>query len=308
MPSPAPPFRVDVTADGLQLDRQDLARRLAALPKGTPVVVMIHGYRFGPGIAGACPHGHIFSLTPPDDDRKAISWPRHLGLDGRAGLALAFGWPALGSLLGAHRRAARAGKALAELAAMVEDMDPGRGVDVIAHSLGARVALSALPHAAPGEFRRLILLAAAETRRPARAALANPAGRLVQVVNVTTRENDLFDFLAEWLLAFGFDTALGQGIGAGQDNWLDLQIDQAATRAALQRLGHPLPPPPQRISHWSPYLRPGVFGLYPALLDRSLPLHRLAAALPSRADRRWSRLVWRARDRILPLSPPPDPA
>ena len=58
--------------------------------------------------------------------------------------------------------------ALADLAARVEDLDPGRGVEVIAHTRGARVALTALPHAAPGIFRRLILLAAAETRRPAR--------------------------------------------------------------------------------------------------------------------------------------------
>ena len=81
------------------------------------------------------------------------------------------------------------------------------------------------------------------------------------MINLTTRENDLFDFLAEWLLAFGFDTALGQRIGATHPNWPDLQIDQPATRAVLHRLDHPLPPPPQRISHWSPYLRPGVFGL-----------------------------------------------
>ena len=115
-----------------------------------------------------------------------------------------------------------AGRALADLAALVAELDPGRGTDVIAHSLGARVALSALSHAAPGDFRRLILLAAAETRRPARMALTSPAGRTAEVINVTTRENDLFDFLAEWLLAFGFDTALGQGIGAAKANWLAL--------------------------------------------------------------------------------------
>ena len=139
-------------------------------------------------------------------------------------------------------------------------------------------------------------------------ALTSPAWRAAEVINVTTRANDLFDFLAEWLLAFGFDTALGQGIGAAKTNWLDLQIDQPATRAVLRRLGHHLPPPPQRISHWSPYLRPGVFGLYLALLEQSLPLHHLAEELPQKADRRWSRLIWRASEPIQPLSLPPDPA
>ncbi len=113
----------------------------------------------------------------------------------------------------------------------------------------------------------------------------------MQVVNLTTRENDLFDFLFEWLAVAGLDTAIGQGLRWTPANWLGVQIDQDATLAALIRLGYPLPPPPARINHWSPYLRPGVFTLYRALLDGSLPMAALRAALPTRRDRRWSRLL-----------------
>jgi len=252
---------------------------------------MIHGYRFAPGLAGHCPHGHILSMNPPTGDRKATSWPRHLGLTGDNGLAIGLGWEARGSVQGAYRRAAAAGRALAELATLIRQIEPARQIDVIGHSLGARVALQALPHARPGDFRRLILLAAAETRRPARAALDTPAGAWVEIVNVTTRENDLFDFALEWLVSLGTDTALGQGPGRQQANWLDLQIDQPATLNVLERLGHALPPPPARICHWSPYMRPGIFALYRALMDGTLPLSALRAALPARRDRRWSRLV-----------------
>lgn len=291
MPQSSAPVRADVTAQGLQIDHGLLAERLNALPDSSPVVVMIHGYRFTPGVAGHCPHGHILSMDPPSGDRKATSWPRHLRLTGDNGLAIAMGWEARGSVQGAYRRAAASGRALADLAALIQTINPARQVDVIGHSLGARVALQALPHAPAGAFRRMILLAAAETRRPARAAMDSPAGRAVSVVNVTTRENDLFDFALEWLVGLGTDTALGQGPGRHLPNWLDLQIDQKATLDVLDLLGHALPPPPARICHWSPYMRPGIFALYRALMDGTLPVATLCAALPVRRDRRWSRLV-----------------
>ena len=285
-------LRVDVGRAGLRVDRAALAAALTALPAGAPVVVMIHGYRFAPGAAGGnCPHRHIFSLQPPVQDWTAISWPRHLGLSGGRALAIGFGWPARGRFRGACVRARVAGRALAELAELVQSLDPGRAFDVVGHSLGARVALTALPYAAPGDLRRLILLAAAETRRPAVRAMASAAGRSVQVVNVTTRENDLFDFLFEWLAGAGLDTAIGQGLRETPANWLDLQLDQPASLAALARLGHALPEAPARISHWSPYLRPGALGLYRAILDGSLPLGVLRNALPERRDPRWSRLL-----------------
>ncbi len=231
-------------------------------------------------------------MNPPADDRKATSWPRQLGLTGDNGMAIGFGWKARGSVQGAYRRAAAAGRALADLAGLVRQIDPARQVDVIGHSLGARVALQALPHARPGDFRRMILLAAAETRRPARAAMDSPAGRAVDVVNITTRENDLFDFALEWLVGFGTDTALGQGPGRPLPNWLDLQIDRKATLDVLDRLGHALPPPPARICHWSPYMRPGIFRFYRAVLDGAIPLPQLRDALPTGRDRRWSRLMF----------------
>ena len=294
MPHPPAPIRMDVTAAGLVVDETALAARLAVLPVGAPVVVMIHGYRFAPGMKGHCPHTHILSMNPPAGDRKAISWPRHLGLDGDQGLAIALGWAARGSVQGAYRRAREAGRALADLAEIIHRLAPGRQMDVIGHSLGARVALQALHFVEPGRLRRLILLAAAETRRPARAAVATPAGRSVQVINVTTRENDLFDFVVEWLVGCGLDTAIGQGTGTPLPNWLDLQIDQPGTLAALAHLGHALPSPPARICHWSPYLRPGIFALYRGLIVGDLPLATLRAALPTKRDRRWSRLVWPA--------------
>ena len=287
---PHSPLRVNVTPAGLRLDQAALRAALAKTPAGAPVVVMIHGFRFAPGARGNCPHLHIFSMTPPGDDRTAVSWPRQWAQDGQAGLTIALGWPARGNLIQASRRAKAAGRALANVADLVRQLDPARQLDVIAHSLGARVALSALHYAEPGAFRRMILLAGAETLRPATAAMTTPAGQAVQVINVTTRENDLFDFLFEWLGKAGMDTSIGQGLRRRLPNWLDLQIDQSATRAILARLGHVLPAPPARICHWSLYTRSGTFALYRALLTGVLSVPDLRALLPERPDRRWSRL------------------
>lgn len=286
------PIRADMDpGGGLTLDRDRLRRKLAALSDSAPVVVMIHGWRYAPGFAGVCPHGSILSLDPPPADRRAVSWPRHLGLDGRSALGIALGWSAKCDPWRAHLRAGRTGPALAEIARCVHDLT-GRGIQVIAHSMGARVALSALPHLPAGHVRRMILLAAAETRGRALAAMETPAGRSVEVINVTTRENDLFDACFEWGIHLGLRTSIGQGLGQSLPNWHDLWIDQPRTLRALAALGHVLSDPPRRICHWSPYLRPGTIALYRALIEGrlsagDLPLHR--------PGRRWSRLILGAR-------------
>lgn len=295
-----PPFAMRMDKAGhLHFDRPELARRIARLAPDAPICAMIHGYRFAPGAGQHCPFGHIFALEPNVPlrgrrDKTLVSWPRHLGLGGSLGLAIGFGWPARGWLGDVNTRAALAGAALAELAHAIAEIDPRRKLDVIGHSLGARVALAALHSAQPGQLRRLILLAAAEVRGPALRALRSPAGQAAQIINVTTRENDLFDFIYEWGVAGGRDTAIGQGLGCALPNWINLQLDAPRVLAALSNLGFALPSPPARICHWSPYIRPGIFSLYRALLDGSLDLNSLAASLPSAQSQRWSALApWR---------------
>ena len=291
MPDDPRPIRADATVRGLVLDRERLARKLERLPPDAPVVVMIHGWRYAPGFARDCPHGSILSLDPAPQDRRAVSWPRHLGLDGTLGLGIALGWNARCDPWRAHLRAGRTGTALAEIARSVHNLS-GRPLQVIAHSMGARVALAALSTLQPGQISRMILLAAAESRARSLAALNTPAGYVVEVINVTTRENDIFDACFEWGIHGGLRTSIGQGLGRAHSGWHDLWIDQPRTLAGLAALGHPLADPPRRICHWSPYLRPGTIALYRALIDGRLAVADLPCQQPSR---RWSRLVLGSR-------------
>lgn len=265
------------------------------LPEGAPIIVMVHGYRYSPSEPAHDPHRHILSLDPDCRARRATSWPRALGFgtgQPDEGLALAYGWEARGSLGRAYRRAGEAGEALAGIVSRLADQT-GRPVALIGHSLGARVALQALRGAAEGSVSRIVLLTGAEFRDTAADALAAPAGRTAEIINVTSRENDLFDFALEQWLSFGRRQALGFGLDDPARNWVDLQIDQGETLAALEALGFPTERRPLRLSHWTPYLRRGLFDFYRTALSRpwALPLGMLHARLPGRVEPRWSRLL-----------------
>lgn len=294
-----------------------LGSALARVAPDAPVVVLVHGWKFHPGIPEADPHRSLYAYRMADG-RRIRSWPAGLGIaddDGASGLAIGFGWPAsaphVASLLGGGRtgfatvydRAGAAGAALAALIALVQALAPERHVDVLAHSLGARVALAALPHLdrAPA---RMILLGAAELAARAEAAVARfasggPAAAPPAVYNVTARTNDLYDLAFECFVPRRRrgERALGSGL-AGLPFWLDLQLDRPGLAEWANAQGIALSPETARCCHWSFYTRPGAFALYQAILRRRpgwdvASLRRLACL--SGQDPRWSRLVPRRR-------------
>jgi len=274
---------------------QSLDRHIAALHRSSPIVVLVHGYKFSPFDQRRDPHDNILSMAPRSR-LGVISWPRHLGFGrGRAdeGLCIGFGWQARGTFWQAYREAAVAGQALARLIGLIAQRSD-RKVHIVAHSLGARVALAGIAASESGAVGRAILMAAAEFQDPAGQCLSGTAGRRAEIINVTSRENDLFDAMVERLIhPNGRVRALGAGLLEPHPDWLDIQIDHTPTLVALADLGHRIPLPSRRICHWSGYLRPGLFGFYSDLIRKpeALPLTLLKATLPEGRDPRWSRLL-----------------
>jgi pimeloyl-ACP methyl ester carboxylesterase len=228
---------------------------------------------------------------------KAQSWPRGLGYGSgfeNEGLGISFGWHARGTIWQAYRQAEVTGRALAHLIRSIRKTDPDREIRLMGHSLGARVILSSLLSLDAGDVDRVILLNAAEYGHAADLALGSPAGQNVELFSVTTRENDLFDFLFERIIAppVRGDRCLAQSLGNSR-NALTIEIDRRRTRRALFELGYSIAPPDTRICHWSAYLRPGVFDLYRALLrmPHLTRLNQLKEALPKRHMPRWSRVI-----------------
>ena len=268
---------------------------VADLPREAPIIAMIHGYRYSPSLPSSDPHRHILSLNPEPTARRALSWPRALGFgDGQSdeGIGLAFGWEAKGWLRQAYRNAGQAGEALARTVSELADR-AGRPVAMIGHSLGARVALRAMREAESGSIGRVILLTGAEFRDAAAEAITSPAGQCAEVLNITSRENDLFDFAIEMWLGHGRRQALGFGLDHPARNWIDVQIDHDGTLAVLNEFGFPVDRSALRLSHWTPYLRRGLFDFYRTALRQpwALPMQMLRARLPGRIEPRWSRLL-----------------
>lgn len=296
-----PFLQVNAGKDGpcLHSSTQPLQPRLeAALRAPGPVIIMTHGFKFAPGDGLDCPHQHILSPTPRNPSWKAVSWPQGLGLnipqECHRGLGIAFGWAGRGTIWQAYKQAGHAGRALANLIGMIHHIAPGKPIHLIAHSLGARVVLSALHDLPAHSISRAILLCGAEYVDTAVSALNAPAGRTADIINVTTRENDLFDFLMECLIPsppYGNNRCLGRGL-PDRPNTLNLQLDHPATLARLSQAGYRIAPAKTRICHWSSYLRPGVFQFYRDMLFGShlWPMQELQATLPYRPDPHWTRL------------------
>ncbi len=298
-----PMIRINATSDGLALHANDTALVTPTLRDGLngrgPVIVMIHGFKYRPAHARTCPHRLIFAS---DATRGSAAWPRHLGfgLGHRdEGLAIAFGWDARGPLPRVFRSAGLAGRRLAELLTEIRRIAPNRPIHLLTHSLGSEVAFGALMHLPRCSVRRVLCLTGASYRSTAQRAMASPAGRTAELVNVTSRENDLFDFLFEWTVRapqLG-DRAIGQGLDGR--NIVTLQLDHPDHLQALARLGAPITPASRRVCHWSGYMRPGVLRLWARMMrhPEQLPLALLAPTPPAP---RWSRLVaWPQLGRLL---------
>lgn len=260
-----------------------------------PVVVMIHGYKYLPGHQKHCPHRHLLSLEPEALPRRSPSWPRQLGFgvgNREEGLAIAFGWQARGAVWEAHRRATCAGRVLAEVLHQIHDERPHRSVHIIAHSMGTEVALEALHHLPAGAVTRILSLNGASYRTRAEAALRTPAGRETEFFNITSRENDPFDFMFESLVRSEERKDRAIGLGVNMPNALTLELDCHWTLQGLRSLGAAIDEPRFRMCHWSTYMRPGVLRFYSNLIRRAdtLEFKRIKAQLPNSSTARWSRL------------------
>lgn len=289
-----PLLRINATATGLRLHDTSLYANekihQVAVSSG-PAIIMIHGYKYAPASKYHCPHRKILG-----ESRQG--WPHKLGFgtdNFQGGTGVALGWYARGKLRKVHKRATSLGEQLASIVKMLRNLSPAPDIHVVAHSLGSEVALSALKYLPANSVNRMILMTGASHQSHALRMLATPAGRSSEVLNVVSRENDLFDAAFEHLVppSVAGDRAIGQGIAAR--NVVNLQIDCSATRTSLQSLGMLIEPTNKRVCHWSAYQRQGLMEVYNRFLrePHEMKLSRLAALLPEQTEPRWSKLLSR---------------
>jgi pimeloyl-ACP methyl ester carboxylesterase len=252
---------------------------LHALPKTAPVAIMLHGYKYRPGDRTDCPHASLYAAEAQNAIQRSQPWPKRLGIGTADRPAIGFGWPARGSVWAAWRQAEIAGRALAEVIDALKADAPHRPIRLLGHSMGARVALCALARCGQGHVHSAILLNAADFTKNALRAQARHAGTSFQMINVTSRENAVFDLLTELCLLAPLQSERALGRGLDGPHALTLRLDHLDDRSALASLGFAVPPPDRSICHWSTYLRPGTGAIYRALLDGTLRPDVLRAAL-----------------------------
>lgn len=294
-----PLLRINATPDGYVLhdSPQPAFRRIRHVASGGgPIIIMIHGYKYEPSHHLHCPHESLFCGTSTE------AWPAKLRADKNDHnntLCIAFGWPARGALRKVHQRARETAMALATLVRDLRSSAPHRPIHIIAHSLGSEVALSALRTLDQGSLTRVILLTGASHQADAEKMLATPAGRTLELINVTTRENDLFDLAFERLVPG--NGAIGRGISA--PNAVTVQLDCRASLCALGNFGLIVADARHKVSHWSVYTRAGAMALYARALHQpeTVSLDRLRHVLPAATAPHFSRLWLRSQSPAEPL-------
>lgn len=317
-------YGVTATNEGLRSARTGrpvatvLARHLERLPKSAKVTILIHGYQYHPDTKSDDPHRLLFAFKPAVSCWKIRSWSHGLGFTRRAdenGLCIGFAWPAAAGVAksylttgkspfhGIYQKAPEFGRQLAELVAMVQAADPGRRIDLVAHSLGARVALSSLPHLEKHP-ERIILLGGAEFDSQARRFLeGKPKNRTAHIYSFTARSNDIYDAAFEMFAprTSSTDMPIGSGGKVDHPNWINIQIDRAEVSNWINAQDIPLRPVHRHFCHWSFYTRHGAFGIYRAILDRKPgwdieDLRRVPGL--TEQEPRWSRVLSAFQPRI----------
>ena len=286
------------------------AIRRAAVGTG-PVIILIHGFKYDPDCLTASPHTSIFGGMAHRSGRARKRWLCRLGFGmGNAdeGLAIAFGWHARGNLWRAARAAHGAGDCLAQMITLIHRAAPHRPIHVISHSMGSEVVFAALKAVPAGAVGRVIALSGASYASHAAAAMQTPAGQAAELFNVTSRENDLFDFIYERLITppVPGDGAMGGGIAL--PNVVNIQLDCPRTLSVLARFGGHIAPARRRMCHWSSYTRPGALRFYAHALRNTdaVPLSVLQQALPKVSAPRWSTMLARPHvTRALPMAQKP---
>ncbi len=265
---------------GLDL-RLQLSHALARIAPDAPIVIMIHGYRYHPGFSQFNPHDLLFSRSPIRACHKVTSWPQGLGFEPMTredGLAIGFGWeglpsrkitpkPRLSSFAHVYKQAHRAGGHLARLLTWIDELAPGRKVDILAHSLGARVTFGGLMRSCSANVERVVLMGGAEY-----ASVIDQYFRHVdhhpnlEVFCVKNRQNGFVDFLFESFAPRSHpkDFVIGRGYEGPQHRWLNLAIDDKNVLAALADRGIGIGARSNRmvVDHWGFYNRAGIMRFY----------------------------------------------
>jgi len=320
---------------------QSKVRRAAVdLPAAQPPLVMVHGFLFDPKQAVTPdpgdtdnPHGRMYHFKDTGERNEqrhhTTGWPLWMGYEeadqtGASGLAIAFGWhsqPGFASSLinrfqnfyaRAYEVAGTTAWVLVNVLDELAKTVPGRRIDIMAHSLGARVVVRALALAAKHHpdlterINRVIFLGGAEYVVEAQLMYRRlhdlDRAQRPEIYNIVSRENDVLDKLGENFgpRTFGNSQVIGHNgldmsdrAAKNVPNWIDLQIDSEPLQDWMlnqHNIEVSGDRPGNIWDHWYYYTFRGNLELYRGIF-RDRPQWSIAALraakVPEGVSRRW---------------------
>lgn len=215
------------------------------LPQKKQIVIFVNGFNFDPTeIGDDNPHQTLF----PNWRARLLGTRNSTDLE-----CFGFGWysaelepsSAFGGFIRGHWNPYRwswelAGKAGGILAKMVDrhvNGSEGREVYFVAHSIGVRVALSALHQLCESSVKRSLFLNGSEYSQTAKVIACHTRSK---VLNVIVEEDDILDKLGSVFApeAFIKDVVGQSGLIEPPNNWLDFRLDDRRVQEKAQACGY----------------------------------------------------------------------
>ncbi|MEM7243128.1 MAG: hypothetical protein AAF429_13175 [Pseudomonadota bacterium] len=218
---------------------EKLTTRAAGADAAHPMVMMIHGQGFDPGIRRADPYRTIFAYDPYGD-RIADYWRLqswvHRFKDAAAApanaLMIGYGWQACApdfvtsaNLNEVARKAVTEAQFFSQFICRLRQMAPKRRLHVLAHGLGAKVVLRALEQTPNMRIDRLVMLDAVALISDGLLAMNAKAGHKTALYNIYDRPTTRMRFFDKYCEKAGpLDHVLGFGFPFQRHRWVDVPL------------------------------------------------------------------------------------
>ena len=163
----------------------------------------------------------------------------------QTGLAINFRWESVPHYLGvwpdvngAYACAGQASRPLAGLVNLLGQLAPGRKIDLMVHSLGARVGFQALHQISAGNLGRFVTFAGVEFNAITLAALHKARPSAVSFYNITSAQ---VPFMHRAMHHLGprpgpADALIARGFAFPRRNWIDIHMQEPQVSHPVQQL------------------------------------------------------------------------
>ena len=205
-------------------------------PPDAPIIVMLHGQGFDPCIARVDPFRSIFAYDPYGDRIRDYwrlqSWAHRFKCAPQKSMMIGYGWQAHSTdfVMSANvnavaRNAVMEAQQFGAFVQRLNAITPQRPVHVIAHGMGAKLALRSLETTPKMRIKRLIMLNGQGLITDGLLAMNAKAGQKTEFYNIYERSTARLRFIDRHCEKAGpIDHILALGFPFQRHRWVDIPL------------------------------------------------------------------------------------